>query len=221
MKTTIITLCLTLCLVAAAKWKTSSVSAETAALVCGQVLAFNPATTTTAGSVNLSGTNYTIAAGTTIGGQAIISIGASICINAVFNNVNQIVPPSAVGGSVVTACGGVNSFTPATSGTQGAISIGSSSYVIAAQTTLNGQNLVSVGSNMCLTATVNGGGQITNPSAIQVNYTSPVFSCGLVSNFKAATANETGGLTIGGLSFTLAPGVNIGNISVGTSYCMA
>src|SRR5689334_57125 len=207
MKTTLITLCLTLCLVAVVKWKPSSVSAETEALVCGQVLAFNPATATTAGSLNLSGTNYTIAPGTTITGQAIITLGSTVCINAVFNNSNQIVPPSAVGGAVVTACGGVNSFTPATPGTPGAISIGSSSYVISPGTTLSGQNLVNVGSNMCLTASVNGSGQLVNPSAIQVNYTSPVFACGLVSSFKAPTASDTGGLTIGGLSFTIAPGV--------------
>src|SRR5262245_38323452 len=114
MKTTILTLCLTLCLAVVAKWKPSSVSAETAALICGPVLAFNPATATTAGSININGTNYTIAPGTTISGQAVISIGANMCIDAVFNNANQIVPPSAVGGGVVTACGGVNSFKAAT-----------------------------------------------------------------------------------------------------------
>ncbi|HEX9001544.1 MAG TPA: hypothetical protein VGB07_16675, partial [Blastocatellia bacterium] len=149
MKTTILTLCLTLCLALAAKWKPSSVSAETAAVICGSVLAYNPATATTAGSININGTNYTIAPGTTIGGQAIISVGTGVCLDAVFNNSNQIVPPSTVGGSVVTACGGVNSFKAATPNQPGNISIGSANYVIAANTTIKGQSLINVGSNMC------------------------------------------------------------------------
>lgn len=126
MKTTILTLCLTLCLAAVAKWKTSPAAAETSVAICGVVQAFNPATVTTAGSLNLSGTNYTIAPGTSIFGQSLINLGANICLDAVFNNSNQIVPPTAVSGNIVTACGGINSFTPATPGTPGAISIGSS-----------------------------------------------------------------------------------------------
>ncbi|HMX29071.1 MAG TPA: hypothetical protein PKC13_26030, partial [Blastocatellia bacterium] len=221
MKTTILTLCLTLCLALVVKWKPSTVSAETSALLCGVVLAYNPATATTAGSINISGTTYTIAAGTTISGQAIISVGVGVCIDAVFNNSNQIVPPSAVGGGVVTACGGVNSFKAATLNQPGNISIGSANYVIAPNTTINGQSLINVGSNMCLTAALNGSGQVSSPSAAVVNITTSVFSCGVVSNYKAATSNATGGLTIGGMSFTIAQGVSIGNLTNGAGYCMA
>ncbi|MFN0109055.1 MAG: hypothetical protein ACKVZH_09420 [Blastocatellia bacterium] len=221
MKTTILTLCLTLCLAAAAKWKTAPASAETAVAICGVVQSFNPATVTTAGSLNLSGTTYAIAPGTSILGQTLLNLGASICIDAVFNNSNQIVPSSAVSGNIAVACGGINSFTPATPGTPGSISIGSSNYVIAPGVTLKGQNDVNVGSNMCLIASLNAGGQVYYGSSILVNSHNPIFACGQVTSYLAATANSEGSITIGGMSFTIVANVSLGNVVVGSSQCMS
>src|SRR5262249_42691933 len=110
-KTTLLTLCLVISLGLIAKWTPSLVSANTTTSVCGQVLNFIPATTTTEGSLRINSTLYTIAPGAAIGGQAILKLGGSVCLDLTFNNSNQIIPPSKVTGSTVTVCGGINSFT--------------------------------------------------------------------------------------------------------------
>src|SRR5262249_37115576 len=113
LKATILTLCLALCIAAAARWTPSHVKAETtAASICGRVLAFKSATATTEGSIKIDNASYAIAPGTIIRGQAIITLGFPICIDATLNNRNQIVHPSAVSGSVVTVCGALDSYTP-------------------------------------------------------------------------------------------------------------
>ncbi|MGH9800675.1 MAG: hypothetical protein ACRD82_09945, partial [Blastocatellia bacterium] len=87
--------------------------------------------------------------------------------------------------------------------------------------TINGQNDINVGSNMCLIASLNAGGQITHNSTILVNVTNPIFACGLVTNHLPATATSTGAITIGGMSFTIGVGVSLGNVTVGSNQCMA
>src|SRR5262245_30105623 len=160
MKTTLLTLCLAISLAVIARWTPSLESADTTVAVCGQVLSFIPATTTTEGSIRIDSTLYAIAPGATIAGQAILKPGASVCLDLTFIGTGQISPPCKVGGTAVTVCGAVNSFTPSTFQTQRAISIGSSRYAIAAGATIDGQMMISAGSNMCLTATLNGAGQI-------------------------------------------------------------
>ncbi len=220
MKATLLTLCLALCLAAFARWANSPVSADTAAIVCGTVTAFNPATPISAGSIRIDGTTYAIAPGTTITGQPVLSVGAPVCINFVFNGANQAVPPSAVVGSTINVCGAINSFTPATAGSQGSLSIGGSTYAIAANTTIKNQQMILTGSNMCLTASLDGQGRIANPSAVVVNVVSPIFVCGAVSNYVAATSNATGAITVNGLAFTIGAGVSLGNVSNGSNICM-
>lgn len=141
---------MTISIAVIAKWTPSLVSATATVVVCGQVLDFTPATATTAGSLRVNSTVYSIAPGATIVGQGILKVGVNVCLDLTFNNSNQIIPPSKIAGAAVDVCGGVNSFTPSTSFTQGTISIGSSSYAIAANTTIENQNLISAGSNMCL-----------------------------------------------------------------------
>src|SRR5262249_17153167 len=222
LKATLLTLCLALSIAAATRWTSSPVKAETtAASICGHVLAFKPATATTAGSIKTDNSTYAIAPGTMIGGQAIIELGFPICLDASLNSQNQIVQPSMVSGSVITICGALDSYKPSTPGTAGSISINSLTYSIAPNTPLKGDNLASVGSNMCLTASLNKAGQIASPSALVVNQTYPIGVCGNVSSFTAATEDSPGFISIGGLNFTLAPGVNPGNVNVGGNMCLS
>ena len=221
MKITLLTLCLALCLSAVARWTPSPVSARMAAApACGIVTAFTPATATTAGHIRLDSTNYIISAGTTIIGQPVLFLGASVCLDLTLNGVQQIVPPSKVGGNAVNICGAVNSYTRATPFSQGAISIGSSTFAIEANAEIRGDMLASVGSNMCLTASLNGSGQITRPSAIVVNTVTPVSVCGGVTGYFPATASAAGAFWIGGLNFTVAPGVDLGSVSTGSNSCL-
>lgn len=220
MKTTLLTLCLAAGLAVIAKWTPSLVSADTTAVVCGQVLNFIPPTATTGGSIRINSTVYAIAPGVTIVGQPILQLGANLCLDLTFNGSNEIIPPSKITGTTVNVCGGVNSFTPATNQTQGAISIGTSSFAIASGVTIRNQMLISPGSNMCLTAALNVANQVTNLSVIQVNLTSPIIACGSVSNYQAAGSNSPGFITVGGLSFTIGAGVNLGAVSVGSNRCL-
>ncbi len=220
MKTTLLTLCLVMSITLIAKWTPSLVSANTTVAVCGQVLGYTPATAVTAGSIRIDSTVYPIAPGATISGAAILKIGASVCLDLAFNSSNEIIPPSKVGGSTVNICGSVNSFTPSTSQTLGSISIGSATYAIAQGVKIDGESGIFPGSGLCLTATLNGAGQISPPSAVKVNVISPVVACGPVSNFQAATSSSSGYITVGGLSFTIGAGVSIGSVSVGSNRCL-
>src|SRR5262245_2043440 len=220
MKITLLTLCLAFGLAAVAKWAPSLVTADTTVAVCGQVISFVPPTATTGGSIRIDSTVYPIAPGVTIVGQPILKPGANLCLDLTFNGSNEIIPPSKITGAIVNVCGGVNSFTPATAQTQGAISIGSSSFAIAAGATIQGQMLISPGSNMCLSAVTNAAGQITSNSAVVVNLASPIIACGSVSSFQAANDSAPGLITIGGMSFTIGAGVDMGNVSVGSSRCL-
>src|SRR5262245_38072939 len=216
MKTTLLTLCLAAGLAVIAKWTPSLVSADTTAVVCGQVLSFIPPTATTGGSIRINSTLYQIAPGVTIVGQAILQPGANLCLDLTFNGSNEIIPPSKITGTTVNVCGGVNSFTPATNQTQGAISIGSSSYAIASGVTIRNQMLIPTGSNMCLTTALNTANQITNLSVVEVNLTSPIIACGPLSNYQSASSGDPGFISIGGMNFTIGAGVDLGSVSVGS-----
>lgn len=220
MKATLLTLLFALLAAVAAKWTPSSVSADTTVAVCGQVKSFTPATATSTGSIKIDDTTYTIAAGTTIGGQPIISVGPTICLDITLNGSNQMVPPTRVAGATVSVCGTLNSYKASQPDKPGAISIGASEYVIAPNTPLKGDNMAFAGSAVCLTATVNGSNQIIRPSALIVDQSYPIATCGAVTAYTAATTNATGFLSVGGLSFTLAPGVNPGAVNVGGNSCL-
>ncbi len=220
MKITLLTLCLATCIAVIAKWTPSLVSADTTAVVCGQVLSFTPPTATTSGSIRIDSTQYTIAPGVTIVGQPILKLGANVCLDLSFNGSNEIIPPSGVTGTTVNVCGGVNSFTPATNQTQGAISIGSSSYAIASGVTIGNQSLIMTGSNMCLTAALNNANQITNLSVAQVNIVTPIIACGPVTNYQSAGSSSPGFVTVGGMNFTIGAGVNLGSVPVGSNRCL-
>jgi hypothetical protein len=220
MKTTLLTLSLVLCIVAISKWPFSKVTANTTTSVCGQVNSFKPATATTAGTLRVNGVTYTIAPGTTLGGQSIVAPRPFMCFELTLNGDNQIIPPSRVGGTAVTVCGTVKSFKAPFNDVDGSISIGSSSYVIANGTEISGKKLISVGSDMCLTGTLDSFGRIGNPAAAVVNLQTPCSICGSVSGYTAPTDSSSGFLGIGGLNFTVAPGVNLGPVNVGTSQCL-
>src|SRR5262249_2939447 len=73
---------------------------------------------------------------------------------------------------------------------------------------------------MCLTATLNAANQITQTSVIEVNLASPIIACGPVSNFQESSSSAPGFISIGGLSFTIGAGVDLGSVSIGSSSCL-
>lgn len=220
LKTSLLTLALVASIFGISKWMNSEVSATTMTSLCGTVSKYTPATATTAGLLVLSGTNYVIAPGTVIIGEAIIKTGG-LCLNATLDGNGQIVSPTSVGGSTVTVCGIVNNFKAPAGNSSGSISIGSSNFTIEPFTSLSGQMQIAVGSNMCMTATLNGAGRIIAPTNIQPNINSVAYACGTISAYAAPTSSLPGLLTIGGMSLAVGPGVNLGSVSVGSSRCLA
>jgi|GEM_PF-1966369 len=194
--------------------------------VCGVVTAFTAATASAPGSITIGGTTIPIAAGTNINGSGLITVGANLCLSATVNANGQIVPPSSVtanAGATVSLCGTVTAFTAATANAPGSITIGGQTIPIAAGTVLGGSGQIIIGSNLCLSATLNGAGQIVGPSSVTVNVNATTTLCGVVTAFTAATASAPGSISIGGVTIPIAPGTVLsgtGLITVGTNLCL-
>jgi hypothetical protein len=189
-----------------------SVEASTSISVCGVVTAYTAATASSAGSLTIGGQTIPISAGTNINGSGLIQVGANLCLNGTLNASGQLVPPAsmAVNGSLsVSVCGVVSAYTAATL-IPGSITIGGQTIPIAAGTNINGSGLISVGANLCLNGTLNASGQLVPPSSVAVNASSSVNVCGVVTAFTPATASAPGSITIGGQTFSIAPGTTLG-----------
>jgi hypothetical protein len=199
-----------------------SVEASTSISVCGVVTAYTAATASSAGSLTIGGQTIPISAGTNINGSGLIQVGANLCLNGTLNASGQLVPPAsmAVNGSLsVSVCGVVSAYTAATL-IPGSITIGGQTIPIAAGTNINGSGLISVGANLCLNGTLNASGQLVPPSSVAVNASSSVNVCGVVTAFTPATASAPGSITIGGQTFSIAPGTTLGfSAQVGQVLC--
>ncbi len=195
---------------------------EVTAQICGQLTQFQPASTLGSGFVQLnSATTYRIAPGVVIGGQALLSGGQNICIEAVLNNNGDISFGSAVAGSLVSVCGAVENYRASTFITLGTITINGTAYPIATGFALEGNGQIANGANMCLTGVLNGSGQLTRPSLIAANLTPSLTLCGVVNAYVPATATVAGGLNVAGMAFTVAPGAMISGLTVGSNQCLS
>ena len=139
---------------------------------CGKTTTLNMVaglTELTSGTITIGGTTIPIAAGTTLGNQNLITLGANLCLSGTLNASGQLVPPSSVSANAntsVNVCGTVTSFTAASTNSNGSITIGGTTIPIAAGTTLGNQNLITLGANLCLTGTLNAFGQLILPSSV-------------------------------------------------------
>ena len=205
----------------------SSVTANvsTSVSVCGVVSAYTAATASAPGSLTIGGQTFPIAAGTVISGSSLITAGADLCLTGTLNASGQLVVPSSVSANVsaaVNVCGVVVAYTAATASTPGSITIGGNTFPIAVGTAIDGSGLITVGANLCLNGTVNAAGQLIPPSTITVNAGTSLNVCGVVTAYTAATAAAPGSITIGGQTFSIAPGtVLAGNVQVGANLCLS
>jgi hypothetical protein len=205
---------------------TVTANATTSVSVCGVVSAYTAATASSPGSITIGGQTFPIAAGTNIDGSGLINVGANLCLNATLNGLGQITTPATVTANATTSvsvCGVVSAYTAATASSPGSITIGGQTFPIAAGTNIDGSGLITLGTNLCLNATLNGLGQITTPATVTANATTTVNVCGVVSAYTAATASTPGSITIGGQTFPIAAGTNIdgsGLITLGANLCL-
>jgi hypothetical protein len=175
--------------------------------VCGKVSGFLPATDWTAGSLVLNSKTYAIAPGVKLKGELQLSPDADVCLTAAVDFSGQItflnsVAPSAQSSN--TVCGTVTSFNPATSTNPGSITIGGMSFTIAAGVTLPG---VGLGANLCLNLCIDSNGRIVGISNLPGATVTTGSICGQVTAFKRALGGIRGSISIGSITFPIAPGL--------------
>jgi hypothetical protein len=205
----------------------SSVSANVSATVnvCGVVVAYTAATASSPGSITIGGNTFPIAAGTAIQGSGLITIGANLCLSGTVNPSGQLIAPSTItvnASASLNVCGVVTAYTAASSVTPGSITIAGQTFSIAPGAVLGGN--IQVGANLCLSATTNPSGQIgggsATPNPDPAPPTTPVNACGIVTEYTPATSSSPGSITVGGQTFSIAPGTTFGpEVRVGASLC--
>ena len=198
-------------------------NAATAVEVCGAVTAFTAATAAVPGSITIGGQTFPIAAGTTLDGQGLATVGADLCLDATANGAGQLEDGTLTANATaaVEVCGAATAFTAATATAPGSITIGGQTFPIAAGTTLDGQALATVGADLCLDATANGAGQLED-GTLTADAAATVDVCGTVTAFTAATATAPGSITVGGQTFSIAAGTDLGSdVVVGADLCLS
>ncbi len=185
---------------------------------------------TVAGSITFSAPAVTlaIAPGTTVyatgySGGTSPTVNSSVCLVGLENGSSQLVSLTLSPGttSQLTVCGVVSAYTAPTT-TIGLLNIGSIVYPLATNAAAFTGVAVQTGANVCLSATLNGLGQITGGVAAAnsvTTTTTPVNLCGTLSAYTPAsgTALATIVFSSPASSYTVASGVTVGNTTLATA----
>src|SRR4029078_4784081 len=98
------------------------------------------------------------------------------------------------------------------------ITIDGVTYPIFPGTAINGANLVTLGGNACLSATLNASCQIIAPSSITAQAGTTINVCGIV------TAISSTSITINGITYAIFPGTTINGanlVTTGANACLS
>jgi hypothetical protein len=134
--------------------------------VCGVVSAFAAATAEKTGTVTIAGKQLGIASGTSLVGQALLSIGANVCIHAELDASGALRAPSSVsldllGSARVHICGTVRAYVAACATDVGSLRLGGCGLTIATGALVSGEALLKVGASVCVDAKLTAEGQLT------------------------------------------------------------
>ncbi len=196
--------------------------------VCGALGGFTPPTGASSGSIVINGQTYTIAPGVLVSGGALLTLNSGVCLNGSATAPYQLIAASVSPFTLapVSVCGAVSAYVPATASTAGSITVGGQTYGIAPGFTISGSSLLAIGASqsVCLSATLNGAGQITSGS-IGGNATSTptVDVCGAVTAYTPATATAGGTITVAGRTLVINAGTSFVGASqpaTGMSVCL-
>jgi hypothetical protein len=134
--------------------------------LCGRVTAYTAGTPTAAGSLAINGRTFELAAGSSL--PASVSLGADVCASLTLNGFGQVTAATVQANvtTVLAICGVVDGFAAASLTSNGSLTIGGQSFVVAAGASLPAA--VSVGADLCFQLTLNGIGQVSN-AAVQAN----------------------------------------------------
>lgn len=125
--------------------------------------------------------------------------------------------------ATVTISGQVTAFQAPSSTSAGSITIAGRTLTIDAGTAITNQNLIVVGSQIALMATLDSSNNITNPATVMADTATVETVCGMVTAFTAPTATQGGSLTIMGQTFQIEAGAQFTTtspITVGSNNCL-
>jgi hypothetical protein len=197
--------------------------------ICGTVSGYTAAGIGTTGSIAFSApaTSFTLAAGAvvTLGTGGSTATGSNVCLVGLVGVNSQLTSVTITGAPTVVTqvnlCGLVSAYsTPGT--TTGSITIGGLVYPIAVGAAVFTGVAVTAGANVCITATLNGLGQITGGVAVTnptTTSTTPVNFCGTLQAYTAASGSTLGTIVFSSpaASYTVASGVIVGNTSLASA----
>jgi len=123
-------------------------------------------------------------------------------------------------GTAVNLCGPVTAYVSPTAVGTGSITIAGQTLQLAPGASFSGGG-VTVGSNLCVTVSLNAGGQVSN-GTVSVNANTALHICGPVTALTSPTNGSTGSVTIGGQTLQLAPGATLSGtqLALGSTYCL-
>ena len=207
-----------------------TVAAGSPVAVCGTVSSYTAATATTAGTITLSTPNvnatFAIAPGATVSGGTGLATGTDICLSAAADSSSNLTTLTFTPNTGLNAvfCGTVGAFVPATTTSTGLLTIAGATFSLALGTAFTGSTLT-VGTDACVTATLNGLGEI-NGGTVSASGSStptgtPISFCGTVSSFTAPTAGAAGSVTLSGLNANVTFAVAAGTTIAGSSAAPA
>ncbi|HUG86820.1 MAG TPA: hypothetical protein VMM13_19780, partial [Euzebya sp.] len=174
--------------------------------ICGVVSAYAEATPTKTGSLSIGSRNFVVAMGADL--PAAVRAGADLCATLELNAFGQIQDGNVTANvtSTVQICGVVDAFTKATATKTGSLTIDGRRFLVAMGADLPAA--VKAGADLCATLELNAFGQVQD-GTVTANVGSTLTVCGQVTAFAAASANQNGSLTIGGMSKTIAAGGDV------------
>lgn len=205
--------------------------------LCGIVTGYTPATLYTPGSIIIGGVVYGIEVAGTLINANLITSGANICVQAVFDGSGNIAYGTVVEntgtGGVGTGgnfrlCGVVSFLAPPSFGGFGSITINGRNVAFAPGAFIFNLSAAGTGNDICLIGTLNSAGQISSASVtadvpLTIVATAPTTVCGVVSSYTPASATTFGSVVIGGATYSIVANSSIGGsglLSNGANVCL-
>jgi hypothetical protein len=174
--------------------------------LCGTVTAYAEATASATGLLKIGGKTLTLGVGSDL--PASVDVGADLCLDLELDAFGRV-SDGTVEANVETQvkiCGKVTAYAEATASSVGSLTIGGQTFKVAVDEDLPA--MVDVDADLCLDLTLNGFGQISRAGAV-ANIETTLDVCGKVTAYAAATSNNNGAITIGGVSKVIASGADV------------
>ena len=134
--------------------------------ICGALQAFTSAAAGAGvGTCTVAGNTLSIASGTQLVGEALVLVGANVCLHATIDVTGNVSAPSTaslalLGSAKVHVCGHVRGYAAASANVAGHVGIGGPDFRIAAGAQLTGAALLVANASVCIDASLDASGAL-------------------------------------------------------------